>query len=227
MKLTTKYRMIRFFVLWPPSQRLPPMQRLDRDGNGGQQGREALGAGSKLPWAEYTAALRAYKQSEHFIVYARLHNSPEKASSEQDFMRVPSRFAGHRDAHQRRQLLEVRRRRYGRHARERGRRCFTRSIMPHARKSFADIQALGCLSGSGCRRRRRQRHGRLLVYDRPAGDGRHGPHRREIRCGEIRRPAPRLRGQPAVAGCCRPSQGRFCRPSIRRNSKCAGGEGSG
>ena len=25
-------------------------------------------------WAEYTAALRAYKQSEHFIVYARLHN---------------------------------------------------------------------------------------------------------------------------------------------------------
>jgi len=38
-------------------------------------------------WAEYTAALRAYKQSEHFIVYARLHNSPEKASSEKDFMR--------------------------------------------------------------------------------------------------------------------------------------------
>ena len=38
-------------------------------------------------WAEYTAALRAYKQSEHFIVYARLHNPPEKASSEQDFMR--------------------------------------------------------------------------------------------------------------------------------------------
>ena len=35
-------------------------------------------------WAEYTAALRAYKQSEHFIVYARLHNSPEKASSEQE-----------------------------------------------------------------------------------------------------------------------------------------------
>ena len=26
-------------------------------------------------WAEYTAALRAYKQSEHFIVYARLYNS--------------------------------------------------------------------------------------------------------------------------------------------------------
>lgn len=38
-------------------------------------------------WAEYTAALRAYKQSEHFIVYARLHNSPEQATSEQDFMR--------------------------------------------------------------------------------------------------------------------------------------------
>lgn len=38
-------------------------------------------------WAEYTAALRAYKQSEHFTVYARLHNSPGKASGEQDFMR--------------------------------------------------------------------------------------------------------------------------------------------
>lgn len=38
-------------------------------------------------WAEYTAALRAYKQSEHFIAYARLRNSPEVASSEQDFMR--------------------------------------------------------------------------------------------------------------------------------------------
>lgn len=38
-------------------------------------------------WAQYTAALRDYKQSEHFIVYARLHNSPERAASEQDFMR--------------------------------------------------------------------------------------------------------------------------------------------
>ncbi len=38
-------------------------------------------------WAEYTAALRAYKQSEHFIVYARLFNSPDKAAGEQDFMR--------------------------------------------------------------------------------------------------------------------------------------------
>lgn len=38
-------------------------------------------------WAEYTAALRAYKQSEHFIAYTRLHNSPEEAVSEQDFMR--------------------------------------------------------------------------------------------------------------------------------------------
>ena len=38
-------------------------------------------------WAEYTATLRAYKQSEHFIVYARMHNSPEKATGEQDFMR--------------------------------------------------------------------------------------------------------------------------------------------
>lgn len=38
-------------------------------------------------WAQYTAALRDYKQSEHFVVYARLYNSPDKASSEQDFMR--------------------------------------------------------------------------------------------------------------------------------------------
>lgn len=38
-------------------------------------------------WAEYTAALRAYKQSQHFIAYARLHNSPEVATSEKDFMR--------------------------------------------------------------------------------------------------------------------------------------------
>lgn len=38
-------------------------------------------------WAEYTAALRAYKKSEHFIIYARLHNSPQAATSEKDFMR--------------------------------------------------------------------------------------------------------------------------------------------
>lgn len=38
-------------------------------------------------WAQYTAALRNYKQSEHFIVYARLYNSPEQAVSEQDYMR--------------------------------------------------------------------------------------------------------------------------------------------
>lgn len=38
-------------------------------------------------WAQYTAALRDYKQSEHFIVYARLHNSPEQAVSEQNYMR--------------------------------------------------------------------------------------------------------------------------------------------
>ena len=38
-------------------------------------------------WADYTAALRAYKQSEHYLSYARLCNSPEKAESEQDFMR--------------------------------------------------------------------------------------------------------------------------------------------
>lgn len=38
-------------------------------------------------WADYTAALRAYKQSEHYLSYARLHNSPAQAVSEQDFMR--------------------------------------------------------------------------------------------------------------------------------------------
>lgn len=38
-------------------------------------------------WADYTAALRAYKQSEHYLSYARLHNSPAQAASEQDFMR--------------------------------------------------------------------------------------------------------------------------------------------
>lgn len=38
-------------------------------------------------WAQYTAALRAYKQSEHYIVYARLYNSPAVATSEKDFMR--------------------------------------------------------------------------------------------------------------------------------------------
>lgn len=38
-------------------------------------------------WADYTAALRAYKQSEHYLSYARLHNSPAQATSEQDFMR--------------------------------------------------------------------------------------------------------------------------------------------
>lgn len=38
-------------------------------------------------WAQYTEALRAYKKSEHFIAYARLHNSPDKPASEQDFMR--------------------------------------------------------------------------------------------------------------------------------------------
>lgn len=38
-------------------------------------------------WADYTAALREYKASAHYLSYARLHNSPSPASSEQDFMR--------------------------------------------------------------------------------------------------------------------------------------------
>ena len=38
-------------------------------------------------WADYTAALRSYKASEHYLSYVRLHNSPSPAASEQDFMR--------------------------------------------------------------------------------------------------------------------------------------------
>ena len=38
-------------------------------------------------WAEYTAALRAYKQSPHFLTYARLHNSPSPSTGEQNYMR--------------------------------------------------------------------------------------------------------------------------------------------
>lgn len=38
-------------------------------------------------WAEYTAALRDYKQSEHFLTYARLYNSPTSSASEKDYMR--------------------------------------------------------------------------------------------------------------------------------------------
>ena len=34
-------------------------------------------------WADYTAALRSYKASEHYLSYARLHNSPSPAASEQ------------------------------------------------------------------------------------------------------------------------------------------------
>ena len=65
-------------------------------------------------WAEYTAALRDYKQSEHFIVYARLFNSPQPGTSEKDFMRcLPARY---RVADQCRQLLEVRCGRYAGYA---------------------------------------------------------------------------------------------------------------
>ena len=38
-------------------------------------------------WADYTAALRSYKASEHYLSYSRLHNSPSPAASEQYFMR--------------------------------------------------------------------------------------------------------------------------------------------
>lgn len=38
-------------------------------------------------WEAYTSSLRAYKQSGHSLVYARLANSPEQAASEKNFMR--------------------------------------------------------------------------------------------------------------------------------------------
>ena len=38
-------------------------------------------------WENYTAALRAYKQREHFLVVAHFDNAPAKATGEKDFMR--------------------------------------------------------------------------------------------------------------------------------------------
>lgn len=38
-------------------------------------------------WENYTAALRAYKQREHFLVIAHFDNAPAKATGEKDFMR--------------------------------------------------------------------------------------------------------------------------------------------
>lgn len=38
-------------------------------------------------WAEYTASLRAYKEADHFLSYARLDNAPQTAVSEKSFMR--------------------------------------------------------------------------------------------------------------------------------------------
>lgn len=38
-------------------------------------------------WAKYTASLREYKQSRHFLVYSVFDNSPENAGSERYFMR--------------------------------------------------------------------------------------------------------------------------------------------
>ncbi len=38
-------------------------------------------------WEDYFESLRAYKQAEHFLVYARLENSPETLSNEKCFMR--------------------------------------------------------------------------------------------------------------------------------------------
>lgn len=38
-------------------------------------------------WEDYKASLRAYKQTDHFLVYARLENSPERPANEKSFMR--------------------------------------------------------------------------------------------------------------------------------------------
>lgn len=177
-------------------------------------------------WAEYTAALRAYKQSEHFIVYARLHNSPEKASSEQDFMRcLPdsldivtltnadnfSKF----DAED----MDV--------MREKGTKVLYQVDYAARAEEFADMQALdayldrvvAAVAANGM-------DGYSFTTDPLATDAT-ARIVEKFAAGEIRGPAPRLRGQPAVAGCCRPSQGRFCRPRYGENRKCAGGEAPG
>lgn len=38
-------------------------------------------------WETYTAGVRAYKQTRHWIVYACLLNAPERSTSERDFLR--------------------------------------------------------------------------------------------------------------------------------------------
>ncbi len=38
-------------------------------------------------WAEYTASLREYRNTQHNIVYARFHNSPDKIESEKNSLR--------------------------------------------------------------------------------------------------------------------------------------------
>lgn len=38
-------------------------------------------------WSRYTAALRSYKQTEHYILYARLENSPSPQAGEKNYMR--------------------------------------------------------------------------------------------------------------------------------------------
>lgn len=38
-------------------------------------------------WNKYKASLVDYKASDHFLIYARFDNAPEKAASERDFMR--------------------------------------------------------------------------------------------------------------------------------------------
>lgn len=38
-------------------------------------------------WEEYAADMRAYRETDHNIVYVRLHNSPEGITSEKDFLR--------------------------------------------------------------------------------------------------------------------------------------------
>ncbi len=141
---------------------------------------EALDSTVKKPWeqdpalwAEYTATLRAYKQSEHFIVYARMHNSPEKATGEQDFMRclpdsldiVTLTNADNFSKFDAEDMSVMH---------EKGTKVLYQ-IDYAARAENSPMRRRSTLD-KGRRCRRCQWHGRLLVHDRPVGCGCHGSH---------------------------------------------------
>ena len=76
------------------------LQRLDGDGNGGQQGGKALGAGSGT-MAEYTAALRPINSQNISLFMPVCTTRPRKHRVSRISCAAPG-FAGHRDADQRR-----------------------------------------------------------------------------------------------------------------------------